>query len=95
MTLNLTDAEVRALYYSLDQPHLIRHGAHKAALKRAAKKLEDETFTRRREAIFKAGQVAARQGKVPIRAVFDGCELGSMESMTFFEGVRSVEAGVT
>lgn len=52
---------------------------------------EKDAFQRRARAIFDAGAAAAREGRTG-PAVFDGRELGSMESITFFNGVMSVIA---
>lgn len=80
----LTDAEVQALHYALDQPHLIR-GERVAALNRARRKVENETFNRRRQRIYLHGRRDGFAGR-PFRAVVDKQQLGSFETMTYGEG---------
>lgn len=86
----LTDDEVQALYYSVDQPHLVR-GALKAALKRARDKLENETFIRRRQNIYLQGRRDGFAGR-PAFPVYAGHRLGSFETMTYNRGFEDGRA---
>jgi len=90
MKTELTDLEVKALYYSVDQPHLVR-GDLKAALHRAARKMEEEMRKRRRQKIYKAGQLAAQMPNPwSTQPELDGDPLGSLESMQWYRGFNSV-----
>ena len=84
---SLTDNEVRALYYSVYQPHLVR-GNLKTALRSAADKLDNELCNRRRDAIYLHGRRDGFAGR-PYKAVFDGRQLGSMEGMTYGRGFEA------
>ncbi len=83
--MELTDHEVKALYYSIGQPHLVRRGHLKSALRRAAIKLDRELSRRRREAIYATGLRAGMAGG-SAEPNFDGERLGSAESMSWWDG---------
>lgn len=86
---DLTDKELISIYYAAFQPSMVKKGIYKAAFRRAALKVSNERRIRRRKSIFDAGAKAGRSSIKYPKPKFEGRDLGSMESMTFYDGVKS------
>ena len=93
-TNSLTSLELMAVYYATWQPAGIK-GIYKAALRRAADKCLNQRSIDRRRAIYQAGMRAGKSKSKNTPPLFQGERLGSMESMTFYDGVAKVRSTFT
>lgn len=93
-TLTLTDLELKMLWASVLQPHLVEHEpGGKAALNRAGYKLECARMARRRYEIEMKAYRDYNAG-CPQDHVFEGRHLGGMESHTYDLAYSNASRGV-
>lgn len=85
----LTRNEMMELYMAA-QSYRYSDGAKSGTLGRAMRKLNFQMMDARRKAILAKGRTDARC-KRPATSEFEGRHLGSMESMTYYDGYATID----
>lgn len=85
----MTRNEMMVLYIAA-QKGVCKKGYRVGILKRAMRKLSFQMTDARRKAILAKGRTDARC-KRPAKSEFEGRHLGSMESMTYYDGYATID----